>query len=900
MNIDKKLSKSLRWMNGILIGESNKKNFATEPEGTQSTAPTPSSSSSLQSQMRNESLCLQLEFHQSRKNHIILLYSREILILDLKVNQIIESISADKNGSSFQKIIPTRFVDAIICLHENGSISLRSKKLQDHKELHHTASMSLHDEQFNSNNNFQFNTDYEHICQSDSLRLTKHSRVVSFSSCPVTEKYVSLVMSTGKLLVWKIQKSGFSHSEFSHYSYLKQKFNLNSLLKTSPNLKFLLVGFSPALPETPVQIRMCPPLTTKNYHFYQPLLAVGSNSGTILLFNLSGGQLCKEFNVHSYPVKGIEWLSLNLILSFAYQTPVAGNTVKNEMMLTDINSGTITAVRTNNVEEETPIEMIKVSYLKQYFCLLIKDRPLEVWDAKTLTLLRQMPKNFPLITALEWSPSLNMKRLKKKTYDMTNDKETGDSSSLAYTPTATSGESITSPNDDDITSNSREHFVFTNSNGVLYHYIVEGNVVKERSKIPSDASMSNILGIAWKSETLVLTDVEGNMNIWDLKAKESRTVPTGRGMIKKVKFAPGKGNMKILLLFSDGCEVWDVKEIERISMVRCPRDVALVTNIDWAASDRPVYTCVDGTIRVSDLDLTVCTSSMEDSQLQELFFLPHSLSPKTGFVLKTFLQHQPWRNSYQLEPDDFGPLESEGISQAITDLLYLIDPDFKEMLQKCKCGVAERCLITACLYGDESEMKFWTVALYYLKVHSEKYVKRKVKKPLEPLESCYDILCDNEEFRKRELRKIRVHETRRYSNEQSRKCAENLLYLKQTDRAVQILLETEPTSPHFYSDSLKACLAASVRSSGASQSTIKLVATNLIANGQLTEGVQLLCMIDKSIDACRYMQTYKLWTNAAWLSKVSLDGSDCHSILKRWADHLSSAQVIFFMFYMFI
>ena len=33
---------------------------------------------------------------------------------------------------------------------------------------------------------------------------------------------------------------------------------------------------------------------------------------------------------------------------------------------------------------------------------------------------------------------------------------------------------------------------------------------------------------------------------------------------------------------------------------------------------------------------------------------------------------------------------------------------------------------------------------------------------------------------------------------------------------------------------LRACLVASIRSSGASQSTIKLVATNLIASGKLS------------------------------------------------------------------
>lgn len=196
----------------------------------------------------------------------------------------------------------------------------------------------------------------------------------------------------------------------------------------------------------------------------------------------------------------------------------------------------------------------------------------------------------------------------------------------------------------------------------------------------------------------------------------------------------------------------------------------------------------------------------------------------------------------------------------------------------------------------------------------------------------------------------------------------------QTDRAVQLLLETSADNPSYYCDSLKACLVTTITSSGPSQSTIKLVATNMIANGKLAgmvwplivtftllctlkgcmplcqgllflnwirktpglrllemhfwcdsslswcliqntytqhpcwilskysiesmadlqcrnelmcafvslyhiatlhpavlqpEGVQLLCLIDKAADACRYLQTYGEWNRAAWLAKVT-------------------------------
>lgn len=66
--------------------------------------------------------------------------------------------------------------------------------------------------------------------------------------------------------------------------------------------------------------------------------------------------------------------------------------------------------------------------------------------------------------------------------------------------------------------------------------------------------------------------------------------------------------------------------------------------------------------------------------------------------------------------------------------------------------------------------------------------------------------------------------------------------LSQTDRAVQLLLETSADNPSYYCDSLKACLVTTITSSGPSQSTIKLVATNMIANGKLA-GIVSECLL---------------------------------------------------------
>ena len=39
----------------------------------------------------------------------------------------------------------------------------------------------------------------------------------------------------------------------------------------------------------------------------------------------------------------------------------------------------------------------------------------------------------------------------------------------------------------------------------------------------------------------------------------------------------------------------------------------------------------------------------------------------------------------------------------------------------------------------------------------------------------------------------------------------------------------------------------------------------------IAEGVELLCLVDKGVEACRYLQTYGQWDLATWLAKVGID-----------------------------
>lgn len=137
----------------------------------------------------------------------------------------------------------------------------------------------------------------------------------------------------------------------------------------------------------------------------------------------------------------------------------------------------------------------------------------------------------------------------------------------------------------------------------------------------------------------------------------------------------------------------------------------------------------------------------------------------------------------------------------------------------------------------------------------------------------------------------------------------------------QIKNETDVSSSSFYVDALKACFIAALQTNGHtsggckepqsapiigddnysmdnysfnedsqivdnnnSDSTtnsallnetkvapvVKLVATSLIANGHITEGAELLTIISKTSDACRYLQSSDRWLDSIWLAKVGV------------------------------
>ncbi|XP_026682109.1 LOW QUALITY PROTEIN: WD repeat-containing protein 11-like, partial [Diaphorina citri] len=770
--------------------------------------------------------CLQLTYHRSLRHHILLLYARDILIIDLHINMSVGVIPIERTASPLIQMISCRQRDVLFCLHESGSVSVKVRRqFLSHSNTQEVPGTPLPPEPEPGEGDLC--VWYEHRTQAEVTRQSKGLKIMALAVCPLAENSVGLLLNSGKLVLFQLDANQPSDSIRSrHLHTLSDLVPPSTFEKSSgPALRLLASGLIQNSSTQISTIRMCPPLTQRNLLQYRPLLAAGAATGHIFLYNVGTAMLEKQYNAHTVPVRGIEWVSSHSFLSWSYtltSTSASSYMARNDLVLTDIYISHSCSVR-KSAQDEPYIDILKVSPLKQYFILILKDGPFELWDLRKLQLLRIMPKKIPIVTALEWSSAHGKKKSAKsggaraedrwKAEDSTNrsdrsgsEETVGERKERGEEEDATDKDSLLSKErklseellyrrqqDEDLTGGEaqtpgglepqtpgggiedfvlpvKERVVFTDNESQLYYFIVEGNMLKDGIRIPPEENARRVSYLALKSNHIVQAHMDGLLHIWDLKAKRSKVRDLGRRYIRKMRFAPGKDNLRLLILFGDGVDVIDLNEV----------------------SEHRVYSFI----------------CITDNESQLYYFIVE------GNMLKDGIRIPPEENARRVS---YLALKSNHIVQAHMDgLLHIWD-----------------------LKAKRSKVR---------------------------------------DLGRRYIRKMRFAPGK-----------DNLRLLILFGDGVDVIDLNEVSEHRVYTDAIKACLVSTIQSTGAAQSTIKLVATNLIANERIWEGVQLLCLISKGLDACKYLISYGLWHDAVWLSKSILPPSDMSDVLKKWAHHLNSS-----------
>ncbi|CAH8557821.1 unnamed protein product [Schistosoma intercalatum] len=337
--------------------------------------------------------------------------------------------------------------------------------------------------------------------------------------------------------------------------------------------------------------------------------------------------------------------------------------------------------------------------------------------------------------------------------------------------------------------------------------------------------------------------------------------------------------------------------------------------------------------------------------IQDPVLVPSLLPSITALNIRHLLQHQPWCKKSQNIPSiknenllidiasssqaltcdqtTIANTESDQSSYSSSDC-SLLAPGFAKIqnsvniflyglktrhelstsfMNLSNTTIIERCLWTAQLFGDVYEVKFWRLVanrlLYKKALHHNPQQLNNQLWSRYFLDLSWDFLADCDLYRQNVEKFISYMEKSHNSPTEIMDCVNTLIMVGQQDRAVSLLLETPADSSNYSINMYRACLftANIARKSLLSESSvnqpaednylsvIKLVATNLLSNGKINDGIGLLCLIGLQVDACRYLESFDRWDRSVWLAKCTLSIEEHDKVMRRWASYLASSQV---------
>lgn len=145
--------------------------------------------------------CLQLTFHRSLRHLICLVHPREVLLVDLRIHHTVAVlIASDRSYSPFQQLLLCRQRDVLFCVHESGSVSGRVRKAVSSSFEPSTPGHSP----WNSPE-VDLELHYEQRCLTESIRLTKNTKVLGAAIHPLTENRLVILLSDGRLFFFDLR-----------------------------------------------------------------------------------------------------------------------------------------------------------------------------------------------------------------------------------------------------------------------------------------------------------------------------------------------------------------------------------------------------------------------------------------------------------------------------------------------------------------------------------------------------------------------------------------------------------------------------------------------------------------------------------------------------------------------
>ncbi|PON63191.1 Guanine nucleotide-binding protein, beta subunit [Parasponia andersonii] len=495
-----------------------------------------------------------------------------------------------------------------------------------------------------------------------------------------------------------------------------------------------------------------------------PLVALGTQIGTIDVVDVSANAVAASFSVHGGMVRGLRWLGNSRVVSFSYsQVNEKSGGFVNKLAVTCLRSGLNRPFRVLQKPERAPIRALRASSSGRYLLILFRDAPVEVWAmTKIPIMLRSLALPF---TVLEWTlptvPRPGQSVPARQSSSSFKDHASGEPDRGSSPTKASSTDPKTSDGSQDDTS---ESFAFALVNGALGVFEVHGRRIRDfRPKWPSSSFVSSdglITAMAYRLPHVVMGDRSGNIRWWDVTTGQSSSFNTHREGIRRIKFSPvvsgDRTRGRIAVLFYDNTfSVFDLDSPDPLanSVLQPQFPGTLVLELDWLPlrtdKNDPLVLCIagaDSSFRL--LEVTVTDKKLGyPSQLRStkerfrpmplcspiLLPTPHALAlrmilqlgvrPSWFNTCSTTLEKRP-----HLIPGT--PSSAGDLRNYMIDLPPIGDPVVPELLLKIlepyrkegcildderaklyakvvNKGCAVRFAFAAAIFGESSEALFW-------------------------------------------------------------------------------------------------------------------------------------------------------------------------------------------------
>lgn len=342
-----------------------------------------------------------------------------------------------------------------------------------------------------------------------------------------------------------------------------------------------------------------------------PLVALGTQSGTIDVVDVSANAVASSLSVHNGIVRGLRWLGNSRLVSFSYtQANEKSGGYINKLVVTCLRSGLNKMFRVMQKPERAPIRALRTSSSGRYLLILFRDAPVEVWAmTKNPIMLRSLALPF---TVLEWT----LPTVPRPSKDQTSG-TSDEASKISKTSSSDSKGSSTEGSHDDTS----ESFAFALVNGALGVFEVYGRRIRDfRPKWPSSSFVSSdglITAMAYRLPHVVMGDRIGNIRWWDVMTGHSSSFNTHREGIRRIKFSPfvpgDQSRGRIAVLFYDNTfSIFDLDSPDPLanSLLQPQFPGTLVLELDWLPlrtdKNDPLVLCIagaDGSFRLVETNV---------------------------------------------------------------------------------------------------------------------------------------------------------------------------------------------------------------------------------------------------------------------------------------------------------